>query len=118
MEAVTLPYSKELERNIIGAILGAICAGPILLEQAGLLSNRRIAHGYKGAQLQWLLDQGHFKNTVLTDEATIIEENIVTARPDSFVDFAVEVAALSNAIESTKKSFWKEYYKGRPNGVI
>jgi putative intracellular protease/amidase len=104
--------------NIIGAILGAICAGPILLEQAGLLSNRRIAHGYKGAQLQCLLDQGHFKNTVLTDEATIIEENIVTARPDSFVDFAVEVAALSNAIESTKKSFWKEYYKGRPNGVI
>jgi putative intracellular protease/amidase len=75
--------------NANGSVLGAICAGPILLEQAGLLKNRKIAHGYKGAQLQWLLDRGYFKNTTLTAEAFVVEDNIVTARSDSFIDFAV-----------------------------
>lgn len=99
--------------NSAGAILGAICAGPILLEQAGVLNNRKIAHGYKGSQLQWILENGFFKNTELTNESTIIEDNIVTARPDAFIDFAVEVAALSGAIEKSKSSFWKQYYKGQ-----
>ncbi len=102
--------------NANGSVLGAICAGPILLEQAGLLKNRKIAHGYKGEQLQWLLDRGHFQNTTLTNEAVITENNIVTSRPDSFIDFAVEVSAMAGVIENTKKSFWKDYYKGiQPN---
>jgi 4-methyl-5(b-hydroxyethyl)-thiazole monophosphate biosynthesis len=108
--------SQALQRlHANGATLGAICAGPIILDQAGLLHGHQIAHGYKGSQLQFILDNGFFKNTKLTDEAFIVKDKIVTARPDSFIDFAVEIAALSGAIDSSKKHFWKEYYRGKPN---
>lgn len=98
-----------------GTILGAICAGPVLLEQAGVLKNHKIAHGYKGSQLKWLSDHGFFKDTELTNDSYRVEDNMVTARPDSFIDFAVEVASLAGAIENTKKNFWKDYYKGKPS---
>lgn len=100
--------------NNSGAVLGAICAGPIVLEQAGLLNNKRIAHGYKNPQLQYLTERGFFKETNLTEEAVIVEGNIITARPDSFIDFAVEAAIAAGAIDSSKRHFWKDYYRGKP----
>jgi 4-methyl-5(b-hydroxyethyl)-thiazole monophosphate biosynthesis len=102
------------QANANGAILGAICAGPVVLEQAGVLKGRKIAHGYKGSQLQFLNDNGFFKNTILTEEAFIVEDNIVTARPDSFIDFAVEIAGLAGSIPESQIPFWKEYYRGHP----
>lgn len=93
-------------------ILAAICAGPLLLEQAGLLNGRRIAHGYAGAQKDWLLSQGYFKNTILTDERYVIDENIVTARPDSYIDFAIEVAMLTDCVTRDRGESLKNYYKG------
>lgn len=97
-----------------GAVLGAICAGPVLLEQAGLLKNQRIAHGYKGAQLNWLLENGFFKDTELTEEAVVVNSGVVTARPDSFIDFAIEIAVLAGVFDQSQKNFWGEYYRGRP----
>ncbi len=102
--------------NANGAILAAICAGPIVLEQAGLLNGQKIAHGYKGPQLKFLSENGFFKETHLTDRAIIVNGNIVTARPDSFIDFAVEVAVLSGTVDPEKATFWKQYYRGSPWG--
>lgn len=101
-----------------GAVLGAICAGPVILEQAGLLKGQRIAHGYKGPQLNWLLEHGFFKETELTEEAVIVDNGIVTARPDSFINFAIEVAILAGAVDQSQKEFWREYYRGRPSGYV
>src|SRR5690348_12311455 len=42
------------EMSKAGAVLGAVCAGPVLLEQAGLLRGHRVAHGYAGPQLEFL----------------------------------------------------------------
>jgi 4-methyl-5(b-hydroxyethyl)-thiazole monophosphate biosynthesis len=95
-----------------GAILGAICAGPVLLERAGLLKKRRIAHGYKGPQLKFLNENGFFKDTILTDEAVIAENRIVTARPDSFIDFAVAIARMAEVIPEDRVDFWRSYYRG------
>lgn len=94
------------------SILGAICAGPITLDQAGLLKNRRVAHGYKGSQLKWVIENGFFKDVTLTDEPFIVDGNIVTAKPDSFTDFAIEVGALAGSIPVDKKNFWRNYYRG------
>lgn len=108
-----LELSEKLgEMHAQGAILGAICAGPVVLEQAGLLKRKRIAHGYKGSQLKFLTENGFFKETVLTDEPVIAEERIITARPDSFVDFAIEVARASGVIPEDRIEFWKRYYRG------
>lgn len=94
------------------SILGAICAGPIIFEQAGLLKNRRIAHGYKGAQLKWITEKGFFKETILSDDPYIVDDNIVTARPDSFIDFAVEIGVQAGTISPNRISFFKSYYRG------
>ena len=96
-------------------IFGAICAGPVILEQAGLLKDQKIAHGYKGEQLKYLLENGFFKETKLTEDAVIANNNIVTARPDAFIDFAIEVAIMAGAIEPLKRKFWSDYYRGRPS---
>jgi 4-methyl-5(b-hydroxyethyl)-thiazole monophosphate biosynthesis len=100
--------------NSQGSILGAICAGPVLLEQARLLDGLKVSHGYAGPQKEWLLEKGFFKQTELCDEAISINGNIVTSRPDSFIDFAVEIASLAGALEPHRKTFWKEYYRGLP----
>ena len=105
---------KLVEMHSQGAALGAICAGPVVLEQAGLLKGKRIAHGYKGPQLQFLNEKGFFKETVLTDESVITENQIVTARPDSFIDFAIEIARIADVIPEDRVGFWKRYYHGNP----
>ena len=113
----TVIGNKELIRIIQSGhlkktILAAICAGPIILEQARVLDNRLIAHGYAGAQKEWLLNNGYFKSTKLTDEQIVIDENIITAKPCSYIDFAVEIAILSGCIDRVKGETLKKYYKG------
>ena len=98
--------------NINKAIIGAICAGPLILDQAKLLDHRRVAHGYEKDQFEFLHEKGFFKNVKLTDEPFIIEENILTARPESFIDFAVEIAQLAACIPKNKVEYWKNYYRG------
>jgi len=95
-----------------GAIIGAICAGPIALAQAGLLEGRRIAHGYQESQFEFLRNNGFFVNTEFTDESVIVDDRIVTARPECFIDFAVEVAQLANVITIEKAASLKKYYRG------
>lgn len=94
------------------AILAAICAGPLMLEQAGLLNGRHIAHGYAGSQKDWLINNQYFKDTILTDEQIIVDENIITARPDAFIEFAVEVAILAGCVTNDKAENLKNYYRG------
>lgn len=94
------------------AVIGAICAGPVMLEQAGLLNGRKIAHGYAGPQKDWLLSKGFFKNTVLTDENCIVDDNIITARPYFYIDFAIEIAIAANCLEIKQGESLKNYYKG------
>jgi 4-methyl-5(b-hydroxyethyl)-thiazole monophosphate biosynthesis len=104
---------KECYLN--NSVLGAICAGPIVLEQAGILKNQRIAHGYKGRQLQFIQENGFFNETQLTNEPFIVGDRIVTARADSFIDFAVEVARLVGSVSDSRAAIWKNYYKGNPS---
>jgi putative intracellular protease/amidase len=94
------------------SIIGAICAGPVLLEQAGLLNQRKIAHGYAGPQKDWLLNKGYFKNTLLTDEPIIVDQQIVTARPEAYIDFAIEIGVLAGCVKPDQSDSIKRYYKG------
>jgi putative intracellular protease/amidase len=72
--------------NDAGATFGAICAGPLLLARAGLLKERRFTHGY-GADSK-LAD---WEGGCYMDQWVVVDGNIVTAKPQAYIDFAVDV---------------------------
>jgi 4-methyl-5(b-hydroxyethyl)-thiazole monophosphate biosynthesis len=78
-----------------GGALAAICAGPLLLDKAGVLAGVEIAHGYGTEQIGWLQERGHFRGCVLTDEAWRLQDRILTARPEAYVEFAVRTLQLA-----------------------
>jgi 4-methyl-5(b-hydroxyethyl)-thiazole monophosphate biosynthesis len=90
--------------NDAGASFGAICGGPLLLAKAGLLKGRRFTHGYgPNSSLPYWKD-GTYEN-----RPVVVDGNIVTAQPQAYIDFAIEVlyaAGLRDnwAVESMRKS--------------
>jgi putative intracellular protease/amidase len=87
-----------------GATLGAICAGPLLLARAGLLKGRRFTHGYgPDSQLPYWKD-GSYEN-----QPVVVDGNIVTAKSQAYIDFAIEVLYAAGlhenwVVESLQKS--------------
>ena len=91
-------------------ILAAICAGPFVLAKAGLLKGKRIAHGYKKKQLDFL--KSYFEGVELTNEKFVCDGNILTAKPDAHIDFAVEIACRLDVVDAAKANKKKDYYRG------
>jgi putative intracellular protease/amidase len=89
--------------NNSGATFGAICGGPLLLARAGVLKGRHFTHGY-GANSTL----PYWKDGIYEDQLTVVDGNIVTAKPQAYIDFAIEVlyaAGLRDswAVESAQK---------------
>jgi 4-methyl-5(b-hydroxyethyl)-thiazole monophosphate biosynthesis len=85
--------SRLAERD---AVLGAICAGPLLLAASGVLGSRRFTHGYTPEQHEFLAR--HWGSARYVDEPVVVDGRVVTAKPNAYVPFAVEVALLAGAI--------------------
>ena len=95
LEKLNQLISKFHQEN---SICAAICAGPILLDQAGILAGKSIAHGYKGKQLEFVLERGFFKNAHLAGLPVQISKNIITAKAEAFTLFADEIVKLSKTL--------------------
>lgn len=86
-------YLQELKKRNV--VIGGICAGVDLLDNAGILCDVKSTHS--------------------TDEDFVNDKNIITARANAYVDFAIEVAkklelfADENDLQETI-DFWK-YFK-------
>jgi putative intracellular protease/amidase len=81
--------------NDSGATFGAICAGPLLLARAGLLKGRRFTHGYGlDSPLPYWQD-GRYE-----DQPVVVDGNIVTAKAQAHIDFAIEVLYAAGLCES------------------
>lgn len=98
------------DANKLGLLVGGICAGPSVLAKAGILKGRKIAHGFEQEQLDFLKDI--FSEVTLTNEQFVIDENIITAKPEAHIDFAVEIACRLDAVDASKSGRLKEYYRG------
>lgn len=90
--------------------LAAICAGPLVLAKASVLRGKKIAHGYNSKQLEFL--QSYFDGVQITEEKFICDGNIITAKPDAYIDFAVEIACRLSVVEASKANRIKDYYRG------
>ena len=75
--------------NDAGATFGAICAGPLLLARAGLLNGRRFTHGYGPDSPSPYWKDGRYE-----DQPIVVDGNIVTAKPQTYIDFAIELLCM------------------------
>lgn len=78
--------------NAQGVLIAAICAGVDILERAGVLDGRKSVHS--------------------ADADCIRDGNIVTARANAYVDFAIEVGKALDLFEDERDlretiDFWK-----------
>lgn len=89
---VTKLLQESKDMNIL---IGAICAGVDILEEAGILKGIASTHS--------------------TDLDAVTDQNIITARANAYVDFAIEVAKKQELFEDEADlqetiNFWK-YHK-------
>ncbi len=99
----------NIDRNIVydclralddrGALIAGICAGVNVLDRAGLLKEIRSTHS------------GDFD--------CIRDGNIVTARANAYVDFAIETAKALDLFEDEDDlqetiAFWREFKRAEP----
>lgn len=79
-----------------GALVAGICAGVDVLDHAGVLCDVRSTHS--------------------TDEDFVTDKNMITARANAYVDFAIEVAKKLDLFASEEDlqetiGFWKQYHR-------
>ena len=81
-----------------GAYIGAICAAPKVLANAGLLKNKT-ATAYPG-----VLDPGQFPETKITTSAIEIDGNVITSRgPGTAMDFALTLIECLCGVEKRQE---------------
>ncbi len=90
--------------------IAAICAGPFLLAKAGIIKNRKVAHGLGPAQIDFL--STYFKDVDLVDENFVVDQNIISAKPEAHIEFAVELASRLEAVDPMRVTTIKDYYRG------
>ncbi|MFA5577158.1 MAG: DJ-1 family glyoxalase III [Tissierellaceae bacterium] len=88
---------KELHGK--GKLAAAICAGPIVLERAGISRGRRLT-SYPGFS-------GDLRDSIYDEKDLVVDGNIITARgPALAVDFALEIIGYlldHKAVEELKR---------------
>lgn len=87
-------YLQAIRKN--GVLLAGICAGVDVLDHAGVLCDARSTHS--------------------TDEDLVIDKNVITARANAYVDFALAVAKKLGLFENEEDlqetiNFWKYYHR-------
>jgi 4-methyl-5(b-hydroxyethyl)-thiazole monophosphate biosynthesis len=95
------------ERRIL---LGAVCAGPLALAQAGVL----VGHAYTQAGVYPESDQYRWDGAELRRELLVESGHIITALPEAHVDFAIAVARRLGVFDDDRDAEIKRgFYKGR-----
>lgn len=111
----SIKNNKEVDEviqsaNEKGLWLAAICAGPFVLAKAKILKGKKIAHGYGPKQFEFL--KSYFEGVHLTEKKFICDGNVITAKPDAHIDFAVEIACRLDVVDAAKANRTKDYYRG------
>ena len=102
------------------ATIAGICAGVVVLADAGLLAGRRITHNYgpTSAPPEVVAATEHFwENTSVVDQPVAVDERegaatIVTAKPWAYIDFATTVGRVAGCFDQAGADDRSRYYRG------
>ncbi|HUW49103.1 MAG TPA: DJ-1/PfpI family protein [Patescibacteria group bacterium] len=94
------PELDELLRELNSGkkVIAAICASPVKLAKAGILDGKR----YTVDKPELVTYENDFRNSVFVDESVVVDGNIITAKPNGYLDFAVEIGKKFRVFESDK----------------
>lgn len=82
-----------IELNSNKVLIASICSGTIHLAKASVLDNKKYTSAFD------LEEMAELSNATSVDENVVKYENIITARPNGYVDFAIEIAKALNIFE-------------------
>lgn len=103
--------SALLRRALAGdAVIGAICAAPLLVARAGLLAGRRFTHGFKDWHTEFLAP--YWEGADFVEELVVRDGNLITAMAEGHVDFAVELLAALDLVDEATRERRRRFYKG------
>lgn len=102
--------------NYQGKLLSAICAGPQYLARAGILKFRKYTTSLTKELLKEVfpgVEEDPFPRENYIDENLVRDMNIITAKGNAFVEFAVEVADFFGKFkDQEEKKKCESHYKG------
>lgn len=94
-------------------LVAAICAGPLLLAKAGVLEGRKFTHGFGELHKDFLAP--FWSGATFTDDAVTVDRRVITAKPEAFIEFAVQIALTTGALENSRAEYCRQYYRGFRN---
>lgn len=74
-------------------IIAAICTGPLHLYMSGILADKKFTASLNELEMEYCSD------CKIENENIVVEDNIITAKSNAYVDFAIEVGQLMNIYE-------------------
>lgn len=93
-----------------GASVGAICAGPLLLGEAGLLRGRKFTHGYGSMYADKLAP--FWAGAQYVDAAIVQDGRLLTAQPQAHVAFGVRFAERLGLLDTNSAARALAFYRG------
>jgi 4-methyl-5(b-hydroxyethyl)-thiazole monophosphate biosynthesis len=93
--------------NKQGKLIGAICYGPILLADAGILKEKKFT---TSVSTELELFQVFNKENFI-DEGVVVDGNIVTAKGDYYVDFALQICKMANLTNENALNYWAKFFR-------
>lgn len=102
-------YLKQFIKsvNAQGAVIGAICFAPVLLGEADILENKQFTTSVGTDDESFTL----FKNGHFTNEDVVVDGNIITAKGNAYVEFALEVCKHMELVKPDHLTFYKSFLK-------
>lgn len=94
-------------------LLCSICAGPQYFARADILEGRLYTTNLGSEYLESIGMEDPFPRDTYVDKNVVRDENIITAKGNAFIDFAMEIFYGLNLFESEQqKEMFTKHYKG------
>ncbi|QOR67430.1 DJ-1/PfpI family protein [Cytobacillus suaedae] len=94
-------------------LIGSICYGPLVLADAGILKERKFTTSVT-TDLELF---NHFNRAAYVENGVIVDENIVTAKGDDYVDFALTICKLVNLTTENTLNYWASFFRSKQEMV-